>query len=308
MPLITHAARMVEIVARSGSIRKASERINSASSAVNRQILNLEAEYDAPLFTRHPRGMRLTAAGEMVVETVRRWQLEDQRLREKIEQQKGQSDHLRIGIMECLASTYIPALNREIQGASERMTLEVKVGGTADIAKDLRSGELDLAITFNMPSEFGFKTLYESNMELGAVMNPNHDLAQFFPVPREKLNRYPLVMADQSLTITPVVQSMLAQSRMSTTAAVRSNSVTVIKSMLMQGNSVSFLTLADVYNEVMSGTLHFAPVESMNTHEMISICAADANQLPQAAMMVARFASEQLETIRMEFLDKVGVG
>ena len=305
MPLITHAARMVDIVARSGSVRKASELVNSASSAVNRQILNLEAEYDAPLFTRHPRGMRLTEAGEMVAETVRRWQAEDQQLREEIQVLRGRAGHIRIGIMECLAASYLPSLHTKIQAAGEMVALEVKVGGTNDLARQLKTGDLDLAITFNMPSEFGFKALYEAKMELGAVMRPDHELANLNPVPREALNQFPLILADQSLTIAPVVQSMLVQSRMSTEAIAKSNSVTVIKSLLKQGDCVSFLTLADVFKEVMSGELHFIPVERMHSHEVLSICAADERQMTPVAHLVSRLASDQMESIRSDFLSKI---
>ena len=41
-------------VARCGSIRKAAQNLYVASSAVNRQILKLEAEMGTDLFDRHP--------------------------------------------------------------------------------------------------------------------------------------------------------------------------------------------------------------------------------------------------------------
>ena len=58
-------------IVRCGSIRKAAARLNVASSAVNRQILALEEELGAPIFERLPRGLRLTAAGELCVEHIR---------------------------------------------------------------------------------------------------------------------------------------------------------------------------------------------------------------------------------------------
>src|SRR4029434_8832403 len=54
-------------VARSGSIRKAAQRLFVASSAVNRQILQLEAELGTELFDRLPTGMRLNAAGGIML-------------------------------------------------------------------------------------------------------------------------------------------------------------------------------------------------------------------------------------------------
>ena len=79
MPLLASAARYFDEVARQGSVRRAAERLNAAPSAVNRQIINLEAEYGVPLFERLPRGMRLTAAGELLLNEVRRWQSDHDR-------------------------------------------------------------------------------------------------------------------------------------------------------------------------------------------------------------------------------------
>ena len=58
-------------VARAGYFRKAAERLHVAPSAVNRRIQDLEAELGLPLFERLPRGMRLTAAGELFMHYVR---------------------------------------------------------------------------------------------------------------------------------------------------------------------------------------------------------------------------------------------
>src|SRR5476649_2004153 len=68
----TRFLRYVDAVARAGSIRRAAERLHLASSAVNRRILDLEEELGAPIFERLPRGVRLTAAGELFVAYVRR--------------------------------------------------------------------------------------------------------------------------------------------------------------------------------------------------------------------------------------------
>jgi DNA-binding transcriptional LysR family regulator len=48
-----HAAalRYVDEVARAGSIRQAAERLNVAASAVNRQILRLEADFGVQLLS-----------------------------------------------------------------------------------------------------------------------------------------------------------------------------------------------------------------------------------------------------------------
>ncbi|MBN9069927.1 MAG: LysR family transcriptional regulator [Rhizobiales bacterium] len=75
-----HAAvlRYIDQVARMGSIRRAASALNVASSAVNRQILKLEADLGTPLFERVGNGVRPTVAGEFVIrharDTLAKWQ------------------------------------------------------------------------------------------------------------------------------------------------------------------------------------------------------------------------------------------
>jgi DNA-binding transcriptional LysR family regulator len=54
-------------VANAGSIRKASEELHVASSALSRQIQKLEYQLGTPLFERYPDGLRLTQAGTVTL-------------------------------------------------------------------------------------------------------------------------------------------------------------------------------------------------------------------------------------------------
>ena len=68
MPELTLAGLRVALeVARTGSFSAAAERLEYTQSAVSRQVAVTEKAAGAPLFERHARGVRLTAAGEVLV-------------------------------------------------------------------------------------------------------------------------------------------------------------------------------------------------------------------------------------------------
>jgi len=81
--------RYLDEIARAGSIRQASLRLNVAASAINRQLIALEEELGSPLFERLPRGLRLTAMGEVVLAHVRETLSSYELATDRIAQLKG---------------------------------------------------------------------------------------------------------------------------------------------------------------------------------------------------------------------------
>ncbi len=59
--------QVVREVGRSGSFSAAAEVLGYTQSAVSRQVATLEAVARRPLFERHARGVRPTAAGEVLI-------------------------------------------------------------------------------------------------------------------------------------------------------------------------------------------------------------------------------------------------
>ena len=74
MPALSRFLRYFIAVGRLGSIRRAADELNVSASAIDRQILNVEANLGMPLFERLPTGLRLTAAGEIMMAAGSKWQ------------------------------------------------------------------------------------------------------------------------------------------------------------------------------------------------------------------------------------------
>ena len=106
-----HAAvlRYFEAVAEEGSIRRASERLHISPSAVDRQILKLEDHLGTPLFERHPNGMRLTDAGQLVLRHTRATLHDFTRLRGDIDNLRGiVSGEVTIATLDSLTVHFLP--------------------------------------------------------------------------------------------------------------------------------------------------------------------------------------------------------
>ncbi|RUW65844.1 LysR family transcriptional regulator, partial [Mesorhizobium sp. M1E.F.Ca.ET.063.01.1.1] len=66
-----NSAHYIDVVAKTGSIRAAAELLAITSTALNRRILAMEAELGVAIFERLPHGVRLSSAGELLVQHMR---------------------------------------------------------------------------------------------------------------------------------------------------------------------------------------------------------------------------------------------
>ena len=103
-------------VAHSGSLTEASARLHVAASARSRQIAGLEAQLGTPLFERHPRGMVLTAAGEILAVHARRSRMDAEHALEGIQALQGlRSGLVRVAATEGFSGDFLPRLMQQFR-------------------------------------------------------------------------------------------------------------------------------------------------------------------------------------------------
>ena len=103
------ALRYVAAVAQLGSVQAAAREVSISASAVDRQILLLEEDLGLPLFERLPRGMRLTAAGELLLALSQRWKADLNRTLSDIKQLQGVNHgQLRLAAMDSHVNGFLP--------------------------------------------------------------------------------------------------------------------------------------------------------------------------------------------------------
>jgi DNA-binding transcriptional LysR family regulator len=159
-----------EAVASHGSMRKAAATLNVASSALNRQILDLEDNLGVQLFERLPRGVRLTSAGEMLLGHVRRVARDFELTRSQIEDLRGlRRGHVRVAAIEAVAGV-IGRLIVASQRDHPRVSFEYLITGSREVVTAVLSEEADIGYAFNPSPERGFQIVVETDETLHAIM------------------------------------------------------------------------------------------------------------------------------------------
>jgi len=134
--LHARALRYLDEVARRGSIRAAAGRLNVSSSAINRQILELENDLGAQIFQRLPKRLRLTPIGELLIAHVRQTLKDYERIQLRIEDLKGaRSGEVTIATMNGLAGGLLPSVLAAFQRTHPRVQVSVRSLFAEDIVK-----------------------------------------------------------------------------------------------------------------------------------------------------------------------------
>jgi DNA-binding transcriptional LysR family regulator len=134
-------------VAEEGNLSRGAERCHLAASSVSLRIKNLEDAVGAALLTRHPRGVALTAAGQVLVEHARRCLAQlDQMRADLLPFTQGMTEHVTVFANNNALSSYLPADLARFFTAypSVRITLEERL--SHDIVGAVIAGRADVGV------------------------------------------------------------------------------------------------------------------------------------------------------------------
>jgi DNA-binding transcriptional LysR family regulator len=132
---------------------RASRRLGVAQPALSRQVQDLEKEIGFKLFDRMPRGVKLSAAGELFLEDARRI-LQDvgEATARAARVARGQSGTLRVGFAENISWHGVaPDSFRRFREQQPDVDLQLQPAASLEQLEAIRSGRLDAGFVNFMP-------------------------------------------------------------------------------------------------------------------------------------------------------------
>lgn len=288
MPAFSRFLRYFMAVGRLGSIRKAAEELNISASAIDRQILNVEADIDMPLFERLPTGLRLTAAGEIMMAAGMKWHKNLVDVRAQIADLRGlKRGHVDIAIIDALAKGYIPAAIRSIQSRYPGITIGVKVQENDAVRASIARGEVDFGILFEPRSVRDLTVRAFVEVVLGFLTPAGHPFATQREARFSASFGSPLIVPAEPLAVCQQITVLEGVNGVVLDRAVSSDNIQMITSLVLQGAGIGILTSLDVITEVRRGLLSFTKISDPILRPMtLALCTATARTPSYAATIV----------------------
>lgn len=134
---------------------KAAQDLHVVQPALSRQVKQLETELGVELFERLPRGVRLSAAGKVLLERARQLLSDSQRMIDATRQAgAGKTGFVRAGFSD--GATYsgqVPALIREFRAGSPLVELELIPASSMKQAELLVENVIDVGFVYWLPKD-----------------------------------------------------------------------------------------------------------------------------------------------------------
>jgi DNA-binding transcriptional LysR family regulator len=276
--------RYFHAVARTRSIRGAAEMLNVAQSAVSRQIKNLESALGVTLFDRHPRGVRLTDAGEILAQYAQQTILSFERARSEIDDLRAmRRGTINVCTVEAGILDIVPQVIANFRRLHPSVKFAVQVGGTQSVVEALLNDESDVGLAFNTPKHPEIQFIARREQRLHAVVSPDHPIARKSSVAMAELKGQMTGLPDPSFGIRQLVDEIRKMPERDEDVFT-TNSIQALASFARLKMGVAFLPFFAVRREVEEGRLVAIPLaDRAARHTSVDLIVHAGRRLPVAA-------------------------
>jgi DNA-binding transcriptional LysR family regulator len=295
MQLHSSLLRYFDEVVRAGSIRGAAQKLNVASSAINRQVLRLEADLGVKLFERGARRLRLTAAGEILIHHVRRTLHDAERAKSEIENLQGlKRGVVRLAVIEGAATDLVIDAVVEFRKRYPRIRFFVQSLPSSLVPEQVLRGEADLGIAFNLPRIRGIRQITAARFDVGVVMRPDHPLAKRPKLSLTDCIQYPICVVDQSLSAGRLIEDAMMEVSVEVEPLIVCNSAEFLIKLVTSNLGIAFKSSLGLKREIKEKRLVFRHLEKP-IHQRLALIESSGREHPIAARIFAESLRKSIE-------------
>jgi DNA-binding transcriptional LysR family regulator len=292
-----HHLMIFDVVAQEKSVSRAAERLLISQPAVSKQLQLLERSLGTPLVDRLPKGVRLTAAGELLAGHARKiFTLADDALRRVAELQGLRRGKLVIGASTTLGIYFLPELLACYRQRYPQVDLELDVANTHIIQQYLTEHRVDIAITegfVHWPELYARVFLIE---ELVPIVQPNHSLLQRPSVSLRQFCAEPMLIRERGSGTREVIEKALVQRKVSLRPLMTLGSTEAIKRTVAAGVGVAFVSRLTIQQELQDKRLATIPLRGFQLLRSLHVVQARHHSVSAAVGAFSELLREEVGT------------
>jgi DNA-binding transcriptional LysR family regulator len=233
---------IIRAIADTGSFTAAGEKLHVSQSAISRQILLLEDELGEPVFHRIGRRIRITPAGESLLQLSHRvFQDLNETVAGISDKREALKGTMRLvgGMTVCL---YVfPSLLAEVRRIHPHLDVKITVGSAERSMAMLRSGAGDLGLLTLPVDATDLVAVPVLEEELLLITYPAHPLAKKKTIAPADLHQQDFVLFETGSITRRLVETLFARERIEAKIIMETENVEIIKAMVRNGLGISII-------------------------------------------------------------------
>lgn len=280
-PMDVRHLRYFLAIARCGSFSRAALELNVAQPALSHHVANLEAELGVRLLNRSKRGVVATECGTALMghaEIILR------QMAHAIHDVQELSEHpsgpVTVGLPSSLAMEMTLPLLRRAESLHPGIVLRIVENHSGYLADLLLSGQVDIALTFEVDEPALFQIRPALTEELYLISAPDGPFGGRDRVQMAELSGLPLITTTAQHGLRRLIETSLQARGLTAHFRMELDSLQAIKRLVATGYAHSVLSWYAVREEVLAGRLKAIEIaDPVLTRE---VCLARAQDWPQS--------------------------
>ncbi len=284
-------------VARYGSISEASMHLNVATSAISRQISGLEDHIGTPLFERHPRGMVLSAAGELLAAYARKVLLETDRVIGEIDALEGlQTGNVALASTEGFAMEFLPYVIAKFRQIFPGIHFRIDVFPPKEVSNAVINGDTDIGLTFSLKPTPDIKVVHLQKAPTLAVVPVDHPLANKKSVSLRQIVAHPLALPYPDTTVRQLFDICASQQQLQYEPALVSNYMAALNQFTINHCGISLCGEISVRRLIQNGVVKGIPISDKGMSiRNIEVQVLTGRTLPRAVQSFLDFLIDEIK-------------
>ena len=251
--------RVFRSVSETNSITEAARLLHISQPAASKQLAELEAHLGVVLFERRPRGVRLTAAGEVLSRHARRLFQEEEAAEAALEALLGLDlGHLSLAASTTIGSYIVPAVFGDLHAQHPNVKLQLEIGNAARVEELVLGGQLDLGLSEGTPISESLHVEVFTHDRMVLIAAPEHPLAvqaERGALEARVLESVPFIVRERGSGTREVVEAALERRGLRVAPVMSLGSTEAIKNAVARGLGVALVSSLTIELELSSGRL-----------------------------------------------------
>jgi LysR family transcriptional regulator, nitrogen assimilation regulatory protein len=282
-------------IAELGSITRAAAHLHVAQPALTRHVQRLEDELNVALFTRANRGVRLTEAGQKLLDGATRILRDIERTGDEIRAQDAHpSGKIVLGVTPTLCPVLVPELFARMRGDYPMIELKVMHAGMVRLEEFVIDGRVDIALLSELSRSRLIQSTRLAEEEMVLVTRPGARAGgpSGGTVGGDELRRTPLILGDG---LRAAMDALLAGHGVELSVETELNDHETIRLMVQQGAGATVLPLSAVSRECARGVLEAHRITEKGVFRTLALGVRASRNASLAREAVARMIRAMVE-------------